>query len=336
MKEESDSSSLISFEERAYISQSKHIKKEKNENLNEFINKENENNNNNNNNINQSFKPSFTSVLYKQSSNQSFKNSIDNDNKNYEKNNKIFKGEMTPSLTNNKSLFQSKFGKSPYNDAKKEKNNPRKSCRFIFPINNTSSKNYYIILKEVNKLIKYISNAQEIFSKKTIKINLNNNEKKFNLILKSINKTKQIKKSKTHKKKSKIILSETDKINENDIQNIFNNNEINDSFLENEFQETEINIMELIIEIFKKPSGIRNKDELFFIEHYLMTFENVMKIMQQKKIGSAGNDLAKKIARYMQLDIIPKNTVICKLGDDGDKFYVIFQGNVAVLIPKET
>ena len=335
MKEESNSSSLISFEEKAYISQSKNLKKEKNEkSLNEFINKENENNNNNNNNINQSFKPSFTSVLYK----QSFKNSIENDNQNYEYTNKIFKGEMTPSLTNNKSFFQSKFGKSPYNEEKKEKNNQRKSCRFIFPINNTSSKNYYIILKEVNKLIKYISNAQEIFSKKTIKLNLNNNEKKFNLILKSINKTKQLKKSKTNKKKSKIILSETDKvnINENDIQNIFNNNEINDSFLENEFQETEINIIELIIEIFKKPSGIRNKDELYFIEHYLMTFENVMKIMQQKKIGSAGNDLAKKIARYMQLDIIPKNTVICKLGDDGDKFYVIFQGNVAVLIPKET
>ena len=93
--------------------------------------------------------------------------------------------------------------------------------------------------------------------------------------------------------------------------------------------------MELIVEIFKKPSGIRNKDELFFIEHYLMTFENVMKILQQKNFGSSGNDLAKKIARFMQIDLIPKNTVICKLGDDGDKFYVIFQGNVAILIPKE-
>ena len=94
--------------------------------------------------------------------------------------------------------------------------------------------------------------------------------------------------------------------------------------------------MELIVEIFKKSSGLRNKDELFFIEHYLMTFENVMKILQQKTIGSAGNDLAKKIARYMQIDIIPENIVICKLGDIGDKFYVIFQGNVAILIPKET
>ena len=38
----------------------------------------------------------------------------------------------------------------------------------------------------------------------------------------------------------------------------------------------------------------------------------------------------------MQIDIIPKDTVICKLGDEGDKFYVLFQGNVAILIPKET
>ena len=351
MEEESNSSSLITYEEVINSEQSNRSQKQKKQKkgkiFNNFLKNDkdwnnikikeytNENDNNNVINMRKSFKPSFTSALF----NQSFNNINNNDSQNNEYNNKISKGEMTPSLNSNKLFFQSKFGKnSPLNETRKENSDMRKSCSLNFPITNNSSKNYYFILKEINKLIKYISNAQEIFSKKTIKINLNTNEKKFNLIIKSINKTKPNKNKKRYsniQKPSK----EKEKINplEEEDQNILTNPDINDSLLENnEYQETEVNIMELIIEIFKKPSGIRNKDELFFIEHYLMTFENVMKILQQKKIGSAGNDLAKKIARYMQLDIIPKNTIICKLGDDGDKFYVIFQGSVAVLIPKET
>ena len=67
-----------------------------------------------------------------------------------------------------------------------------------------------------------------------------------------------------------------------------NENEINEELIdeENDYQINEINIMELIVEIFKKPSTLRNKDELFFIENYLVTFENVMRIFHQKKIGS--------------------------------------------------
>ena len=242
-------------------------------------------------------------------------------------------GEMTPSLRNNSKFFQSKFGKT-----KIEKNcDKRMRNSFNFTLNNISSeKNYYNVLKEINKLIKHIVNAQEIFLKKTIKIKLSNDEKNLNFGSKQgkNKKRKSITKKSILKNKNKNLKSfqrEEENLNES---NNFNENEL--SLEENDEIEFEINIMGLIIEIFKKPSGIRNKDELFFIEHYLMTFENVIKILQQKKLGSAGNDLAKKIARNMQLDIIPKNTVICKLGDNGDKFYVIFQGNVAILIPKET
>ena len=257
-------------------------------------------------------------------------------------------GEMTPSLKNNSKFFQLKFGKSnviPENDDNKE-NKLRVSCKLLNKSNkkfrfSTSLKNYYEGLKEINKLIKYTNNAQQIFSKKTIKITFNNDE--ININKNSLDKKTPFKKNsilknlplkKKDNRKIKFILDDDKSINDA-IDKSFNDNN-NSPKENNNFLEEEINILDLIIDIFRKPSGIRNRDELFFIEHYLMTFENVMKILQKKKIGSAGNDLPKKIARYMQIDIIPKDTLICKLGDEGDKFYVLFQGNVAILIPKET
>ena len=246
-------------------------------------------------------------------------------------------GGRTPSVKNNSKFFKSKFGKTKLEYNKKM----RKSYNFILS-NSASGKNYYNVLKEINKLIKYVANAQEIFSKKTIKIKFKNSEKKLNLSSKLLNKAKIIKSKKSITKKSilkkKNITSNLfQKEEEANESYIYNDLEKEKQFFEqNEIIESEINIIGLIVEIFKKPIGIRNKDELYFIEHYLMTFENVMKIMQQKKLGPAGNDLPKKIARNMEIDIIPKDTIICKLGDNGDKFYVIFQGNVAILIPKET
>lgn len=246
-------------------------------------------------------------------------------------------GGMTPSVKNNLKFFKPKFGKTKLENNKKK----RKSYNFIVS-NSASGKNYYNVLKEINKLIKYVANAQEIFSKKTIKIKFKNSEKKLNLSSKPLNKGKIIKSKKSITKKS-ILKKKNIKSNlfqkeeEANESYVYNDLEKEKQFFEqNDIIESEINIIGLIVEIFKKPIGIRNKDELYFIEHYLMTFENVMKIMQQNNLGPAGNDLPKKIARNMEIDIIPKDTIICKLGDNGDKFYVIFQGNVAILIPKET
>lgn len=246
-------------------------------------------------------------------------------------------GEMTPSVKNNPKFFKSKFGKTKLENRKKMRN----SYNFIVS-NSASGKNYYNVLKEINKLIKYVANAQEIFSKKTIKIKIKNSEKNLNLSSELLNRAKINKSKKSITKKSCLkkknvtsnLFQKEEETNES-----YNYNDLKKDkqfFEQSDIIESEINIIGLIVEIFKKPIGIRNKDELYFIEHYLMTFENVMKIMQQKNLGSAGNDLPKKIARNMEIDIIPKDTIICKLGDNGDKFYVIFQGNIAILIPKET
>ena len=264
-------------------------------------------------------------------------------------------GETTPGLKNNSNFFKSQFGKftSYIEKDRINDNNLKNSSKLLITNKNkkirfsTTIRNYYASLKEINKLITYKNNSQQIFSKKTIKIIFNNDETNLNtkktksIIIQNKNSIKRNSIKKKGKKTITFKLDDGSLINnkdfpKNNLTEKDNNDENNSTIENNNLLEEEINIMELIIEIFRKPSNIRNRDELFFIEHYLMTFENVMKILQQKKIGSAGNDLAKKIARYMQIDIIPKNTLICKLGDEGDKFYVLFQGNVAILIPKET
>ena len=60
-----------------------------------------------------------------------------------------------------------------------------------------------------------------------------------------------------------------------------------------------------------------------------------MKTIYQKKYLYDASELLHKIAIYLKCVQIKKNTLICRLGEIGDKFYLIFQGSVAILIPRE-
>ena len=79
----------------------------------------------------------------------------------------------------------------------------------------------------------------------------------------------------------------------------------------------------------------RNQDDILLIEYYLMSFPNLMKSIYQKKMMYDPTDLLSRISLYIKYEEIKKNTVICKLGEIGDKFYIIFDGSVAILIPRE-
>ena len=66
-----------------------------------------------------------------------------------------------------------------------------------------------------------------------------------------------------------------------------------------------------------------------------MTFPNLMKIIYQKKYFYDTSKLLNKIAVYLWCETIEKDTLICRLGEIGDKFYLIFHRSVGILIPKE-
>ena len=179
----SNSSSLSSFEEMILIkpedkNEAKYNKKSSNKSVKFFKNDENwnkkiklvdfnikENKEENNYNISVKKESLFTEELYKNYS-KPF-NADDNDNNEnclFSDSNKIKKiGEMTPNIKINSKFFQSKFGKA---NIETEKRKCRDSYKMLSTIhNNMYGNKYYNILKEINKLIKYINNAQEIFSK---------------------------------------------------------------------------------------------------------------------------------------------------------------------------
>ena len=55
----------------------------------------------------------------------------------------------------------------------------------------------------------------------------------------------------------------------------------------------------------------------------------------EKKLMTEPNHLLWQIAKFLKYETYEKNDLLFRFGDEGDKFYMIFTGNVAVIIPKE-
>ena len=85
--------------------------------------------------------------------------------------------------------------------------------------------------------------------------------------------------------------------------------------------------------IFSK--GKKNSKEILFIQHYLTTFSDLIEAIYEKKLMTDPNHLLYHIAKFIKYETYEKNDLIFRYGDEGDKFYMIFTGNVAVIIPKE-
>ena len=85
--------------------------------------------------------------------------------------------------------------------------------------------------------------------------------------------------------------------------------------------------------IFSK--GKKNSKEILFIQHYLTTFSDLVEAIYEKKLMTEPNHLLWQIAKFLKYETYEKNDLLFRFGDEGDKFYMIFTGNVAVIIPKE-
>ena len=77
----------------------------------------------------------------------------------------------------------------------------------------------------------------------------------------------------------------------------------------------------------------RNKNEILLIKHYLSSFKKFQ--TKSTKDFNNPNDLINKIPLCIKFEAIEANRSVCLLGELGDKFYIIFKGSVAVLIPTQ-
>lgn len=90
-------------------------------------------------------------------------------------------------------------------------------------------------------------------------------------------------------------------------------------------------LLELMGYIMNKQ--IRNESDLIVIRYYLSKFTTLTTALSLKKNGTEPNEILHQLAVFIQGECFEKNRIICMNGEVGDKFYLVFQGKVSVLVP---
>ena len=80
----------------------------------------------------------------------------------------------------------------------------------------------------------------------------------------------------------------------------------------------------------------RNNEYLNHIISYLKSLPNFMNILSKEKNMKLSENLIEQISLHLRHEFIPKNNIVCRYGEKGEKFYIILKGKVNFLIPKPT
>ena len=90
---------------------------------------------------------------------------------------------------------------------------------------------------------------------------------------------------------------------------------------------------ELLLYIINKD--IRNEYDLLIIEHFLTHFPNLIKQLNLNKNINNISEIIHKLSIFINIEKYNKDDIICINGEIGDSFYLIFEGEVSVLVPIE-
>lgn len=91
-------------------------------------------------------------------------------------------------------------------------------------------------------------------------------------------------------------------------------------------------LFNLVMYLMRKP--IKNHYELHVIRLYLYTLPNFIGILSNKVIDDF-NEILTRIAYYIQCECLDKDSVLFRVGDKGDKFYILLSGKLAILVAKD-
>ena len=97
--------------------------------------------------------------------------------------------------------------------------------------------------------------------------------------------------------------------------------------------EFSIDTYNIIEYIFTKK--IKNKNEILYIQHFLTNFKHFISELNKTRLLYNTNLLLSQISKYMKMMKLLPNQLLFRYGDKGDKFYFLFSGQVAIIVPKE-
>ena len=92
--------------------------------------------------------------------------------------------------------------------------------------------------------------------------------------------------------------------------------------------------VDLCIRALSFPPNKRNQEMLNHIKSYLKSMPSFMNIISKEKNAGIGENLIDQISIHLRHEYMPKNNLVCRFGEKGDKFYIILKGKISFLIPK--
>ena len=78
----------------------------------------------------------------------------------------------------------------------------------------------------------------------------------------------------------------------------------------------------------------RNPELINYIKTYLKSMPSFMNIISKEQNNNLSENLIEQISIHLRHEFIPKNNLVCRYGEHGEKFYIILKGKVTFFIPK--
>ena len=78
----------------------------------------------------------------------------------------------------------------------------------------------------------------------------------------------------------------------------------------------------------------RNQEMINHIKSYLKSMPSFMNVLSKEQNTSISENLIEQISIHLKHEYIPKNNLVCRFGERGEKFYIILKGKITFLVPK--
>ena len=78
----------------------------------------------------------------------------------------------------------------------------------------------------------------------------------------------------------------------------------------------------------------RTPEMINHIKTYLKSMPSFMNVISKEQNTNLSENLIEQISIHLRHEFIPKNNLVCRYGEKGEKFYIILKGKVTFLVPK--